>query len=135
MERLTELEGLVKDLTTQISSMKKSLPDDASRALYTSTNSADFSAGDTAWVMTSTALILMMTMPGLALFYSGMVRTKNVLAVLMQSFTICCVITFLWVAFGYSLSFSPAMTIDSRGNHDNIFVSFFACSERNHTNC
>jgi ammonium transporter, Amt family len=63
--------------------------------------------GDTAWVLTSTALVLMMTMPGLALYYSGMVRTKNVLTTIMQSFTITCVITFLWLCFGYTLSFAP----------------------------
>ena len=72
--------------------------------------------GDTAWVMTSTALVLFMTMPGLALFYSGMIRTKNVLTTIMQSFTITCVITFLWLCFGYSLSFAPAeYKQDNRG--------------------
>jgi Amt family ammonium transporter len=55
--------------------------------------------------MTSTALVLFMTLPGLALFYGGLVRTKNVLSVLMQCFAICCVVTLIWVAFGYSLAF------------------------------
>jgi Amt family ammonium transporter len=50
--------------------------------------------------MTSTALVLFMTLPGLALFYGGLVRTKNVLSVLMQCFAICCVVTLIWVAFG-----------------------------------
>ena len=54
------------------------------------------SAGDTAWMLTSTALVLMMTIPGLALFYGGMVRKKNVLATLMQSFAVTCVVTLLW---------------------------------------
>lgn len=62
--------------------------------------------GDTAWMLTSTALVLMMTIPGLALFYAGMVRKKNVLATLMQSFSICCVITVVWMVLGYSLAFS-----------------------------
>jgi len=61
------------------------------------------SAGDTAWMMTSTALVLFMTIPGLALFYAGMVRKKNVLATLMQSFAICALITVLWTVVGYSL--------------------------------
>ncbi|WP_173363395.1 ammonium transporter [Gluconacetobacter diazotrophicus] len=61
--------------------------------------------GDTAWMLTSTALVLMMTVPGLALFYGGMVRKKNVLATLMQSFAICCIITVLWMVAGYSLTF------------------------------
>jgi Amt family ammonium transporter len=70
--------------------------------------SADkISAGDTAWMLTSTALILMMSIPGLALFYGGMVRKKNVLATLMQTFAIVCVVTILWWLAGYSLAFTP----------------------------
>src|SRR5450631_3829583 len=70
--------------------------------------SADkISGGDTAWMLTSTALVLVMTVPGLALFYGGMVRKKNVLATLMQSFAITCVVTILWWAVGYSLGFTP----------------------------
>ncbi len=65
------------------------------------------SAGDTAWMLTSTALVLMMTIPGLALFYGGMVRKKNVLATLMQSFAITCVVTILWWICGYSMAFTP----------------------------
>ncbi|MBB2187062.1 ammonium transporter [Gluconacetobacter liquefaciens] len=61
--------------------------------------------GDTAWMLVSTALVLMMTIPGLALFYAGMVRRKNVLATLMQSFAICCIITVVWMVAGYSLAF------------------------------
>ncbi|RVC56112.1 ammonium transporter, partial [Mesorhizobium sp. M4B.F.Ca.ET.088.02.2.1] len=58
--------------------------------------------GNTAWMLTSTALVLMMTIPGLALFYGGMVRKKNVLATIMQSFAITCLVTVLWFMFGYS---------------------------------
>ncbi|TIT47358.1 MAG: ammonium transporter, partial [Mesorhizobium sp.] len=57
-------------------------------------------------MLTSTALVLMMTIPGLALFYGGMVRKKNVLATIMQSFAITCLVTVLWFMFGYSLAFS-----------------------------
>jgi ammonium transporter, Amt family len=64
------------------------------------------SAGDTAWMLTSTALVLLMTIPGLALFYGGMVRKKNVLATIMQSFAITCLITVLWMIVGYSLAFT-----------------------------
>ncbi|MGH7320024.1 MAG: ammonium transporter [Candidatus Rokuibacteriota bacterium] len=63
--------------------------------------------GDTAWVLTSSALVLMMTAPGLALFYGGMVRRKNVLATLMQSFILMAVISVQWVLIGYSLAFGP----------------------------
>jgi Amt family ammonium transporter len=66
--------------------------------------------GDTAWILTSTALVLFMTLPGLALFYAGLVRSRNVLSVLMQCFAICCAVTLLWVAVGYSLAFGdPAI--------------------------
>jgi Amt family ammonium transporter len=65
------------------------------------------SAGDTAWMLTSTALVLMMSIPGLALFYGGMVRKKNVLATLMQTFAIVCVVTILWWLIGYSWAFTP----------------------------
>jgi Amt family ammonium transporter len=63
-------------------------------------------SGDTAWMLTSTALVLMMTIPGLAMFYGGMVRKKNVLAMAMQVFATCCVATLVWVAVGYSLAFA-----------------------------
>ena len=63
-------------------------------------------AGDTAWILMSSALVMLMT-PGLAFFYGGMVRRKNVLSVLMQCFVILCVLSLQWVVFGYSLSFHP----------------------------
>lgn len=62
--------------------------------------------GDTAWLLTATAIVLMMTIPGLALFYGGMTRKKNVLATLMQSFAITCLISIIWMVMGYSLAFS-----------------------------
>ena len=62
--------------------------------------------GDTAWMLTSTALVLMMTIPGLALFYGGMVRKKNVLATVMQSFATTCIVTVVWMVIGYSLAFT-----------------------------
>ncbi len=63
-------------------------------------------SGDTAWLLTATALVLFMTLPGLAAFYSGLVRTKNVLSVLMQCFAISCVVSVLWLIGGYGLAFS-----------------------------
>jgi Amt family ammonium transporter len=62
--------------------------------------------GDTAWMLASTALVLMMTVPGLALFYGGMVRKKNILAMLMQCFAITCIVTIVWTVAGYSLAFT-----------------------------
>ncbi len=63
-------------------------------------------SGDTAWMLTSTALVLMMTVPGLALYYAGMVRKKNVLATLMQAFAVCCLVSITWTVLGYSLAFT-----------------------------
>ena len=68
------------------------------------------SSGDTAWMLTSSALVLLMTIPGLALFYAGMVRKKNVLSTALQSFTIVCLVTVIWVVAGYSLAFTPGIT-------------------------
>jgi Amt family ammonium transporter len=77
--------------------------------------------GDTAWMLTSTALVLLMTIPGLALFYGGMVRKKNVLATLAQSFAATCLITVLWMLIGYSIAFTP------NGNPaDNRFIGGLA---------
>jgi len=66
---------------------------------------AKIDTGDTAWMLTATTVVLMMTVPGLALFYAGMVRKKNVLATMMQSFAICALVTVLWMIAGYSLAF------------------------------
>ncbi len=67
--------------------------------------SDSLNSGDTAWLLTSTALVLMMTIPGLSLFYAGLVRSKNVLSILMQCFTITCVVSMVWLFVGYSLAF------------------------------
>ena len=81
-------------------------------------------SGDTAWILTSTALVLFMTLPGLALFYGGLVRAKNVLSVLMQCFTIACVVSILWVIYGYSLSFGDGGSVNAWiGGLDNAFLA------------
>jgi Amt family ammonium transporter len=84
----------------------------------------DCNKGDVAWMMTSTAFVLFMTVPGLALFYMGMVRTKNALSTLMQSFTIFCVIAVLWVVYGYSMAFTPGSGALSPfiGSLDKLFM-------------
>ena len=66
-------------------------------------------SGDTAWMLTSTALVLFMTLPGLALFYAGLVRSRNVLSVVMQCFTIACMVSVIWVVCGYSLAFGESV--------------------------
>ncbi len=75
-------------------------------AFATSANTAAIDSGDTAWILTATALVLMMTLPGLALFYAGLVQAKNVVSVLMHHFALACLLSVLWVVAGYSLAFS-----------------------------
>jgi ammonium transporter, Amt family len=97
-------------------------------------------SGDTAWMLVSTALVLMMTIPGLALFYCGMVRRKNVLSATMQVFATCCLATLIWMVIGYSLAFSGegalvgdlgrfllnGMTVDSLSGTipESVFMTF-----------
>ncbi|MEE2698198.1 MAG: ammonium transporter [Pseudomonadota bacterium] len=84
---------------------------------------AKLDSGDTAWMMTSTLLVLMMTIPGVALFYSGMVRKKNVLATAMQSFAVACVMSVLWMIVGYSLAFTDGGAINFFvGSLDKVFL-------------
>ena len=68
----------------------------------------EINGANTAWILTSTALVLFMTLPGLSLFYGGLVRTKNVLSVLMQCFAIAVTISILWLIVGYSIAFGPS---------------------------
>lgn len=77
--------------------------------------------GDVAWMMTSTLLVLMMGLPGIALFYGGMVRSKNVLSILVQVFVVFSLLTVLWVAYGYSLAFSGSATLI--GNFTHLFLA------------
>jgi Amt family ammonium transporter len=87
----------------------------------------DCNKGDVAWMLTSTAFVLLMTLPGLALFYSGMVRNKNALSTVMQSFSIFCVIAVLWVIFGYSAAFTAGHEGNALapfiGSLDKLFMS------------
>ena len=72
-----------------------------------SAESAKVDNSATAWVLTASALVLFMTLPGLALFYGGLVRARNLLSVLMHCFVITCVVSILWMVVGYSLAFDP----------------------------
>ena len=83
----------------------------------------DLNAANTSWILTSTALVLFMTIPGLSLFYGGLVRSKNVLSVLMQCFAITCLASIVWFAFGYSIAFGDGGSMnDYIGNLDNLFL-------------
>lgn len=83
---------------------------------------ATLNSGDTAWMLTSTMLVLFMTIPGIALFYSGMVRKKNVLATLMQSFAICALCSVLWIVLGYSLAFGGGENARYIGDLSNFML-------------
>ena len=84
---------------------------------------AKLDSGDTAWMLTSTALVLFMTIPGLSLFYAGMVRSKNVLSVLMQCFTITALMTVLWTVYGYSLAFTDGGALNAfTGGLSKVFL-------------
>ena len=84
----------------------------------------DLNAANTSWIMTSTALVLFMTIPGLALFYGGLVRSKNVLSVLMQCFAVTCVASIIWFTVGYSLAFGDGGSMNAWiGNLDNVFLA------------
>jgi ammonium transporter, Amt family len=81
-------------------------------------------AGDTAWLLTSTALVLFMTIPGLSLFYAGLVRAKNVLSILMQCFAITCLVSLLWIIYAYSLAFTDGgATKEVIGGLSKVFLA------------
>lgn len=82
---------------------------------------ATLDSGDTAWMLTSTALVLFMTIPGLALFYGGLVRVQNVLSVLMQCFALTGIITVLWIVIGYSLAFNTAGMVGGKLTFNSFF--------------
>jgi len=90
---------------------------------------SQISNANTAWILTSTALVLFMTLPGLAFFYGGLVRSKNVLSVLMQCFSLACLISIMWVAFLYSLAFGDGGSLNSYiGGLDNSFLAGLSAS-------
>jgi Amt family ammonium transporter len=87
---------------------------------------ATVNGANTAWILTSTALVLFMTLPGLALFYSGLVRHKNVLSVIMQCFAIACLMSILWVVAGYGLAFGNGGSLNAYIGLDKFFMDGIA---------
>ncbi|MGA3137218.1 MAG: ammonium transporter [Terracidiphilus sp.] len=102
------------DTQAQIAALQQAI-----QANQTATANAQ-SAGDNAWMLTSAALVLLMTGPGLALFYGGLVRRKNILGTMMQSFAMMCLVTVLWAIVGYSLAFGPGNAFV--GGFHNLFL-------------
>ncbi len=93
-------------------------------SVHAQTAIAQPDSGDTAWMLVSSLLVLMMTIPGLALFYGGLVRTKNVLSVLMQCFAIVCMISLLWLVYGYSVAFDTTGMQVGALNRASVFGGF-----------
>jgi Amt family ammonium transporter len=100
-----KITGLGAALATFLSPAYAQAAESAAQTAPYLVDADQISSGDTAWMLTSTALVLLMTLPGLALFYGGMVRKKNVLSVIAQCFLITGLVTILWVIFGYSQIF------------------------------
>ena len=88
-------------------------------------------SGDTAWMLVATALVLMMTIPGLVLFYGGMVRKKNVLATVMQCFSVCCLVSVVWMIAAYSLAFAEGNAFI--GGLDFLFLASMGVDSLNGT--
>ena len=85
---------------------------------------ATIDSGDTAWMIVATALVLFMTIPGLSLFYGGLARSKNVLSILVQCFAIACLMTILWVIYGYSVAFDTTGMVEGTTNFNSFFGGF-----------
>ncbi len=96
-----------------IAKLDPALAQEAAPAAPATPPAPTLNSGDTAWMLTSTALVLMMTIPGLALFYGGMVRKKNVLATVMQSFATTCIVTVVWMVISYSLAFTDGGSMNA----------------------
>lgn len=82
---------------------------------------ASINSGDTAWMIVATALVLFMTIPGLSLFYAGLVRKKNVLSIFVQCFAITCLMTLLWIMYGYSVAFDSTGMVEGSFNFHSLF--------------
>ena len=113
-------------LTTVSAFADDAAPAAAAAATAAAAAAPKVDSGDTAWMLTSTALVLMMTIPGLFLFYAGMVRKKNILATIMQSFAITCLVTVTWMIAGYSLAFTPGTPYI--GDFSRFFLSGFGAN-------
>lgn len=107
----------------------------AALLISTAANAQEIDGGDTAWILTATALVLFMTIPGLSLFYAGLVRSKNVLSVLMQCFTLTCLMSLVWFAIGYTLAFGSDGVEQGRwiGDLGNMFFASIGMDSVNGT--
>jgi Amt family ammonium transporter len=109
----------LKILQSNISDLSAAQASSQASAIALSSGS-NLNSGDTAWILASTALVLLMILPGIALFYGGMCQAKNVLSTVMQTYSIACMITLMWFAFTYSLCFSTGSAV--LGNADRFWL-------------
>jgi ammonium transporter, Amt family len=125
-EAMNTLLNAITDLTLQVKQIEiVTYPQHITRNLEDKISM--FSTGDTSWMIISTIFVIMMTTPGIMLYYAGLVRLQNALATAMQGYSIACMVTFLWLCFGYSLAFSPAnppggSAITFIGNADKLWL-------------
>ncbi len=122
MKRIFSLITLAVLLTAPAVFAQEQVPAAAAEAVAAAAEAApSLDSGDTAWMITATALVLFMTLPGLALFYGGLVRAKNVLTILVQCFALASIITVLWVVFGYSVAFDTTNMAAGTTNLNSFF--------------
>ncbi len=125
----TKFRGLVRSGAVGLAAASFTLLATAGSA-FAQEEAPALSAGDTAWMLTSTALVLMMTIPGLALFYGGMVRKKNVVAMTAQNFAIAALMSVVWMVIGYSLAFQDGGSMNAYiGGLDRLFLSGMGVDE------
>lgn len=106
--RLDDLLMFMDSLSTRTAELEAVFQTSSRRELLLYYSDNQFDTGDTSWLLSATSLVLFMTLPGLALYYAGMVRVTNVLATVMQVISIACLVSLLWMIVGYSLAFGPA---------------------------
>ena len=116
--------ALVRALALLAVCLMPALAEEAATATAPAPAAPAFNTGDTAWVLISAVLVLFMTIPGLSLFYAGLVRTKNVLTVLTQCFAITCLVTILWTLYGYSLAFDTTGQVAGQFSWNSIIGTF-----------
>ena len=126
--RKTFLERALGALFLSFAPLAAFAQDQAAEAVVAVAEVPALDAGNTAWMITSTCLVLMMAIPGLALFYGGMVRKKNVLSVLMQVFATVCIVSLVWMVIGYSLAFTDGTVW--LGGMDRFFLNGMGIDSR-----
>jgi Amt family ammonium transporter len=121
---IDDLKKSVLDMSAQIAEIEFELQNRA--LLASNVTESTFSSGNTAWMLVSTSRVLAMTLPGVAIYYGGLIRSKDLITTMMHIFSIACLITMVWMCFGYSIAFSPAsadnFSTEVYGDGDRLFL-------------